>query len=53
MKIVQLLPSMAYGDAIGNNVIALNKKLSNMGYETAVYAERIDRSEERRVGKEC
>lgn len=42
MKIVQLLPSMAYGDAIGNNVIALNKKLSNIGYETAVYAERID-----------
>lgn len=42
MKIVQILPSMAFGDAIGNNVTALNKKISQMGYETAVYAERID-----------
>lgn len=42
MRIVQVLPSMAYGDAIGNNAIALNKKISQMGYKTDIYAERID-----------
>ena len=31
MKIVQILPSLAYGDAIGNDVLALNDALKEPG----------------------
>ncbi len=42
MKIIQLLTTMSYGDAIGNHVLALNNKILKMGYQTAIYAENID-----------
>lgn len=42
MKIVQLLTTMAYGDAVSNDVLALDETMRNHGYETAVYAENID-----------
>ena len=29
MRIVQMLPSLAYGDAIGNDTVALKKSLRN------------------------
>lgn len=41
MKILQLLPCLSYGDAIGNDVMALDKTIKEMGYETAIYADII------------
>lgn len=42
MRVIQLLPTLGYGDAIGNNVIALCKTLKKAGYRTEIYAENID-----------
>lgn len=42
MRIVQMLPSLAYGDAIGNDTVALKKCLEKQGYETEIYAKYID-----------
>ena len=42
MKIVQLLPVLAYGDAVGNDTLAMGKLLASMGYETTIYAELFD-----------
>lgn len=42
MQIVQMLPVLAYGDAIGNNTVALKKCLEEQGYNTAIYAQHID-----------
>lgn len=37
MKIVQVLPVVAFGDAIGNETLALKDMLSKAGYKTEVY----------------
>lgn len=42
MRIIQILPTMAYGDAVGNNTLAIGEMLRQNGYETAIYAENID-----------
>ena len=42
MKVLQLLPTLAMGDAIGNDVRALDKVIRGMGYQTGIYAEVID-----------
>ena len=42
MKIIQLLPTIAYGDAVGNDTMALRDALLEFGYETHIYAENID-----------
>ena len=42
MKVLQLLPTLAMGDAIGNDVRALDKVIRGMGYQTGIYAEDID-----------
>ena len=42
MRIYQLLPTLSRGDAIGNEVQAIRKLLAEEGYETGIYAERID-----------
>lgn len=42
MKVLQLLPTLAMGDAIGNDVRALEKVLRDMGVQTGIYAEVID-----------
>ena len=47
MKIVQILPELKYGDAVGNDAVAVCNVIAEMGYETGIYAERID---ERLVG---
>lgn len=41
MKIFQIVPSLNYGDAIGNHVIALKHIIADMGYTTAIYTESI------------
>lgn len=43
MKVLQILPTMGMGDAIGNDVLALSKVLRDMGFQTGIYAENIDR----------
>lgn len=42
MKIIQMLPSLAYGDAIGNDVLALRDALLSAGYTTEIFALAID-----------
>lgn len=42
MRIIQLLPTIAFGDAIGNDAIALSEVLKDMGFQTEIYAEIID-----------
>ena len=42
MTIIQLLPTFAYGDAIGNDVRALHETFVENGYQSYIYAENID-----------
>ncbi len=42
MRIIQLLPTLAYGDAVSNDTIALKQAICELGYKTAIYAENID-----------
>ncbi len=42
MRIIQMLPVLAFGDAIGNDTVTLKKTLQQAGYETEIYAEIID-----------
>lgn len=47
MKVLQVLPTLAFGDAVGNHTRALELVLKDMGYETEIYALSIDK----RLGK--
>lgn len=42
MKIYQIVTTLGYGDAVGNNIIALLDALKRAGYQTKVFAEAID-----------
>ena len=42
MRIVQLLQTMAFGDAVSNDAAAIRQMLLDMGHETAIYAANID-----------
>lgn len=42
MKIFQLLPTISFGDAVGNDTLALESVIRSMGYETSIFAENID-----------
>ncbi len=42
MKIVSLLPILAYGDAVGNDALAIYHGLKDAGYESVIAAESID-----------
>ena len=42
MKIYQLVPSLSYGDAIGNEVVAIHNFIKELGYETIVISDYID-----------
>lgn len=43
MRVVQLLPSLVRGDAIGNDAICMDRVLKNEGYETFIYADYLGR----------
>lgn len=43
MRIIQALPTLAFGDAVGNDALAIRDMIAEMGYETDIYAENIDR----------
>lgn len=47
-RVIQILPTLSFGDAVGNDAMALKKVISEMGYRSEMYAERIDQ----RVPKE-
>ncbi len=42
MKIIQMLPCLNYGDAIGNDVIAIHHALQANGYQSQIIAEVVD-----------
>lgn len=42
MRVIQMLPSLAFGDGIGNDTLALKKTLEENGYETEIYVEWVD-----------
>ena len=42
MRIVQLLPTMSFGDAVSNDAAAIRKMILEQGYETEIYASNID-----------
>lgn len=42
MKIYQILPSLSYGDAIGNEVIAIDKVINELGYTKMVLSDYVD-----------
>lgn len=42
MRIFQLLPVIAFGDAVGNDTRALKNALIEAGYETEIYADVVD-----------
>lgn len=42
MRIIQLLPTITYGDAVSNDALAIREIVQEMGYTTDIYAESID-----------
>lgn len=42
MRIVQFMPTFAFGDAVGNDAAALHYALADMGYDTHIYCENLD-----------
>lgn len=42
MKIIQVAHALTYADAASNQVIAMDKMFKRLGYESKVYAEKID-----------
>ena len=43
MRVVQILTTMSFGDAIGNDTIALKGAIADMGYTSEIYAENVDK----------
>lgn len=43
MRVFQLLPTLALGDAVSNDTIAIAKVLRDMGFQTGIFAENIDK----------
>lgn len=41
MQIYQMIPTIAYGDAVSNDTIALQNVMKDMGYNTKIYADSI------------
>lgn len=41
MRIIQIVPSISYGDGVSNDCIAIKRALIERGYETQIYAESI------------
>ena len=42
MRIIQLMPTISFGDAVGNDARAIGDILRELGCETQIYAENID-----------
>lgn len=42
MKIIQIMPTVSFGDAVSNDARAISKVMTEMGYKNAIYAENVD-----------
>lgn len=42
MRVDQILPTISYGDAVGNCTLGMQKILRDMGFQSDIYAENID-----------
>ena len=42
MKIIQVMPTVSFGDAVSNDARAIARVIDEMGYKTAIYAENVD-----------
>lgn len=42
MRVIQVLPCLKYGDAVGNDTVALHEALRRNGYKAEIYAEAVD-----------
>ena len=42
MKIINMIPILAFGDAVGNDTIAVHKSLKKAGYDSVIAAEYVD-----------
>ena len=42
MRVIQVLPTIVYGDGVSNYALAIKELLVSGGYETEIYAERFD-----------
>ena len=41
IKIIQVLPTIVYGDAVSNDTLNIDRILKKNGFETEIYAENI------------
>ena len=48
-RVIQLLPTLAYGDGVGNDTLAIDEILKRNGYDTHIYAENIDKRIDGRI----
>jgi len=44
MKIIQLLPTISYGDAVSNDALALDRIIKSMRLDTEIYAETVGKN---------
>lgn len=44
MKIIQILPTVSYGDAVSNDALALDRIIKSMGLDTEIYAETTEKN---------
>lgn len=44
MKIIQILPTISYGDAVSNETFAIDKIIKSMKFNTEIYAETIGKN---------
>ena len=51
IRIIQILPTIKYGDAVSNDALNINDILKKRGYEVFIYAENIDKKLEKEVKK--
>ena len=42
MKIIQIMPTVSFGDAVSNDARAIAKVIDEMGYKTAIHVENLD-----------
>lgn len=42
MRIIQMVPTLNYGDAVGNDILAIRDLINTWGYETEIWALNID-----------
>lgn len=42
MRVIQILTTLSFGDAVGNDTRALKDVIEEMGFDTSIYAENID-----------